>query len=178
MPNGFWIYSEAILFIFGLSFAINEDVIPLYTGMESIFYREPRYSRPGNKVVSTLETNIVNRHLRTRDILEKQFSDFCELTADEQLIVHNMYNSGEKMTTEKPLSLQVGVGHLLLNYFIIFVTWKSLLALVQVKMTVIGTIFYRSWVTFSNRNTVENRGIYYWSFGEGTMQELIDKSFG
>lgn len=37
--------------------------------------------------------------------MEKQFSDFGELTADEQLIVHYMYNSGERMTTAKAVEL-------------------------------------------------------------------------
>ena len=62
-------------------------------------------SEPGNKVVLTLENNIVSRHLRTKDSLEKQFSDFGELTADEQLIVHYMYNSGERMTTAKAIEI-------------------------------------------------------------------------
>ena len=52
-----------------------------------------------------IENNIVSRHLRTRDSLEKQFSDFGELTADEQLIFHYMYNSGNKMTTAKAIEL-------------------------------------------------------------------------
>ncbi|MDG4813808.1 hypothetical protein P8629_12440, partial [Hydrogenovibrio sp. 3SP14C1] len=66
---------------------------------------EPKYSEPGNKVVLTLENNIVSRHLRTRDSLEKQFTDFGDLNADEQLLIHYMYNSGEKMTTAKAIEL-------------------------------------------------------------------------
>ena len=73
--------------------------------MESAFLHEPKYSEPGNKVCLTLENNIISRHLRTRDSLEKQFTDFGELTADEQLIVHYMYNSGERMTTAKAIEL-------------------------------------------------------------------------
>ena len=73
--------------------------------MESAFLHEPKYSEPGNKVCLTLENNIISRHLRARDSLEKQFTDFGELTADEQLIVHYMYNSGEKMTTAKAIEL-------------------------------------------------------------------------
>ena len=73
--------------------------------MESAFLHEPKFSEPGNKVVLTLENNIVSRHLRTKDSLEKQFSDFDELTGDEQLIVHYMYNSGERMTTSKAVEL-------------------------------------------------------------------------
>ena len=80
---------------------MNEGVKRIYSEMESAFLHEPKFSEPGNKVVLTLENNIVSRHLRTRDSLEKQFSYFSNLNADEQVIVHYMYNSGEKMTTAK-----------------------------------------------------------------------------
>lgn len=90
---------------FGWVREMNEGVKRIYSEMESAFLHEPKYSEPGNKVVLTLENNIVSRHLRTRDSLEKQFSDFGELTADEQLIVHYMYNSGNKMTTAKAIEL-------------------------------------------------------------------------
>ena len=73
--------------------------------MESAFLHEPKFSEPGNKVVLTLENNIVSRHLRTRDSLEKQFSYFSNLNADEQVIVHYMYNSGERMTTAKAIEI-------------------------------------------------------------------------
>ena len=73
--------------------------------LESAFLHEPKYSEPGNKVVLTLENNIVSRHLRTRDSLEKQFSYFSNLNADEQVIVHYMYNSGERMTTAKAIEI-------------------------------------------------------------------------
>ncbi len=84
---------------------MNEGVKRIYSEMESAFLHEPRFSEPGNKVVLTLENNIVSRHLRTRVSLEKQFHDFDELTGDEQLIVHYMYNSGERMTTAKAIEL-------------------------------------------------------------------------
>lgn len=90
---------------FGWVREMNEGVKRIYSEMESAFLHEPKYSEPGNKVVLTLENNIVSRHLRTRDSLEKQFADFDELTADEQLIVHYMYNSGERMTTAKAVEL-------------------------------------------------------------------------
>ncbi|MCQ9225806.1 ATP-binding protein [Streptococcus suis] len=90
---------------FGWVREMNEGVKRIYSEMESAFLHEPKYSEPGNKVVLTLENNIVSRHLRTRDSLEKQFSDFGELTADEQLIIHYMYNSGERMTTAKAVEL-------------------------------------------------------------------------
>ncbi|HEP1800681.1 TPA: putative DNA binding domain-containing protein [Streptococcus suis] len=90
---------------FGWVREMNEGVKRIYSEMESAFLHEPKFSEPGNKVVLALENNIVSRHLRTRDSLEKQFSDFGELTADEQLIVHYMYNSGERMTTAKAVEL-------------------------------------------------------------------------
>lgn len=84
---------------------MNEGVKRIYSEMESAFLYEPKFSEPGYKVVLTLENNIVSRHLRTRVSLEKQFHDFDELTGDEQLIVHYMYNSGEIMTTSKAVEL-------------------------------------------------------------------------
>ncbi|HFI0394103.1 TPA: ATP-binding protein [Streptococcus suis] len=90
---------------FGWVREMNEGVKRIYSEMESAFLHEPKFSEPGNKVLLTLENNIVSRHLRTRDSLEKQFSDFGELTADEQLIIHFMYNSGERMTTAKAIEL-------------------------------------------------------------------------
>ena len=90
---------------FGWVREMNEGVKRIYSEMESAFLHEPKYSEPGNKVVLTLENNIVSRHLRTRDSLEKQFSYFSNLNADEQVIVHYMYNSGEKMTTAKAIEI-------------------------------------------------------------------------
>ncbi|HFI0443233.1 TPA: ATP-binding protein [Streptococcus suis] len=90
---------------FGWVREMNEGVKRIYSEMESAFLHEPSYSEPGNKVVLQLENNIVSRHLRTQDSLEKQFSDFTNLNADEQAIVHYMYNSGEKMTTAKAVEL-------------------------------------------------------------------------
>lgn len=90
---------------FGWVREMNEGVKRIYSEMESAFLHKPKYSEPGNKVVLTLENNIVSRHLRTRDSLEKQFTDFSELNADEQAIVHYMYNSGEKMTTARAMEI-------------------------------------------------------------------------
>src|SRR3712207_9363281 len=61
---------------FGWVREMNEGVKRIYSEMESAFLHEPKYYEPGNKVVLTLENNIVSRHLRTRDSLEKQFTDF------------------------------------------------------------------------------------------------------
>ena len=90
---------------FGWVREMNEGVKRIYSEMESAFLHEPKYSEPGNKVCLTLENNIISRHLRTRDSLEKQFTDFGDLNADEQLLIHYMYNSGEKMTTAKAIEL-------------------------------------------------------------------------
>ncbi|HEM3624487.1 ATP-binding protein [Streptococcus suis] len=90
---------------FGWVREMNEGVKRIYSEMESAFLHEPKYSEPGNKVLLTLENNIVSRNLRTRDSLEKQFSDFGTLNADEQAIVHYMYNSGDKMTTARAIEI-------------------------------------------------------------------------
>lgn len=90
---------------FGWVREMNEGVKRIYSEIESAFLYEPKYSEPGNKVVLTLENNIVSRYLRTRDSLEKQFSDFGNLNVDERAIIHYMYNSGEKMTTAKAIEL-------------------------------------------------------------------------
>lgn len=84
---------------------MNEGIKRIYSEMESAFLHEPKFSEPANKVVLTLENNIVSGRLRTRDSLEKQFSDFGELKVDEQLIVHYMYNSGERMKTAKAIEI-------------------------------------------------------------------------
>lgn len=90
---------------FGWVREMNEGVKRIYSEMEAAFLHEPKYSEPGNKVVLTLENNIVSRHLRTRDSLEEQFSNFNDLNIDEQAIIHYMYNSGEKMTTARAVEL-------------------------------------------------------------------------
>ncbi|MBF8969636.1 hypothetical protein I1A59_01385 [Streptococcus mitis] len=90
---------------FGWVREMNEGVKRIYSEMESAFLHKPIYSEPGNKVVLTLKNNIVSRHLRTRDTLERHFIDFENFNADEQLLVHYMYNSGEKMTTAKAIEL-------------------------------------------------------------------------
>lgn len=90
---------------FGWVREMNEGVKRIYSEMESASLHEPKFSEPGNKVVLTLENNIISRHLYTRDSLKKQFSDFGKLNKDEQTIVHYMYNSGEKLTTAKAIEL-------------------------------------------------------------------------
>ena len=52
---------------FGWVREMNEGVKRIYSEMESYFLHEPKYTELGNKVVLTLENNIVSRHLRVND---------------------------------------------------------------------------------------------------------------
>lgn len=63
--------------------------------MESYFLHEPKYTEPGNKVVLTLENNILSRHLRVNDKMMKKYDEFNDLNDDEKAILHIMYNTGE-----------------------------------------------------------------------------------
>lgn len=90
---------------FGWVREMNEGVKRIYSEMESFFLHEPIYSEPGNKVVLTLENSIVSRHLRVEDRMEKDFEYYTDLSDDEKIILHYMYNSGEKMTTAKAMKL-------------------------------------------------------------------------
>lgn len=58
-----------------------------------------------NKVVLHLKNNIVSRHLRTRDSLEKQLMILETSMPTSNSLVHYMYNYGEKMTTAKAMEL-------------------------------------------------------------------------
>ena len=84
---------------FGWVREMNEGVKRIYSEMESYFLHEPKYTELGNKVVLTLENNIVSRHLRVNDKMMKKYDEFNDLNDDEKAILHIMYNTGEKMTT-------------------------------------------------------------------------------
>ena len=84
---------------FGWVREMNEGVKRIYSEMESYFLHEPKYTEPGNKVVLTLENNILSRHLRVNDKMMKKYDEFNDLNDDEKAILHIMYNTGEKMTT-------------------------------------------------------------------------------
>ncbi len=84
---------------FGWVREMNEGVKRIYSEMESYFLHEPKYTEPGNKVVLTLENNILSRHLRVNDKMMKKYDEFNDLNDDEKTILHIMYNTGEKMTT-------------------------------------------------------------------------------
>lgn len=88
-----------ILTEFGWVREMNEGVKRIYTEMESFFLHEPKYSESGNKVMLTLENNIVSRNLRVRDKIAQKYDQFSDLNDDEKTILHIMYNTGEKMTT-------------------------------------------------------------------------------
>ena len=90
-----------VLTEFGWVREMNEGVNRIYSEMESAFLHDPIYTEPGNRVKLTLENNILSRHLRTRDSLEVEFPNYDNLNIDEQMILHCMYNSGEKLTTAK-----------------------------------------------------------------------------
>ncbi|MCO4510590.1 hypothetical protein Si091_01923 [Streptococcus infantarius subsp. infantarius] len=84
---------------FGWVREMNEGVKRIYSEMESYFLHEPKYTEPGNKVVLTLENNIVSRQLRVADRIHEDIDSYTDLSEDEKVIVHYMYNSGQKMTT-------------------------------------------------------------------------------
>lgn len=88
-----------ILTEFGWVREMNEGVKRIYTEMESFFLHEPKYSESGNKVMLTLENNIVSRNLRVSDKIAQKYDQFSDLNDDEKTILHIMYNTGEKMTT-------------------------------------------------------------------------------
>ena len=58
---------------FGWVREMNEGVKRIYSEMESYFLHEPKYTEPGNKVVLTLENNILSRHLRVNDKMMKKY---------------------------------------------------------------------------------------------------------
>lgn len=84
---------------FGWVREMNEGVKRIYSEMESYFLHEPKYTEPGNKVVLTLENNILSRHLKVNDKMMKKYDEFNDFNDDEEAILHIMYNTGEKMTT-------------------------------------------------------------------------------
>ncbi len=88
---------------FGWVKEMNEGVKRIYSEMEKLFLREPEYSEPNGNVLLVLENNILNRSMRTLYAIKNLISEkeFEKLSDDERLILHFMYNSGEKMTTRK-----------------------------------------------------------------------------
>lgn len=90
---------------FGWVRELNEGVKRIYSEMNNFFLKPPIYSEPGNKVLLVLENNILNRHFIIEENLEKRVLNFKNLSTDERVIIHYMYNTNEKMTTSKAASL-------------------------------------------------------------------------
>lgn len=96
---------------FGWVKEMNEGVKRIYSEMEKLFLKKPKYSEPNRNVLLILENNILNRSMRTLDKIKDIISEkkFENLSEDEKIILHFMYNSGEKVTTKKATEL-VGRG--------------------------------------------------------------------
>ena len=75
--------------------------------MEKLFLQKPKYSEQNSNVLLVLENNILNRTMRTVDKIKNMISEekFEKLNGDEKVILHFMYNSGEKMTTKRAIEL-------------------------------------------------------------------------
>lgn len=87
---------------FGWVKEMNEGVKRIYSEMERLFLKKPTYSEPNRNVLLVLENNILNRNMRTTDKMKRLISEakFNELNSDEKMILHFMYNSGEKINTK------------------------------------------------------------------------------
>lgn len=96
---------------FGWVKEMNEGVKRIYSEMEKLFLKKPKYSEPNRNVLLILENNILNRSMRTLDKIKDIISEkkFENLSEDEKIILHFMYNSGEKVTIKKATEL-VGRG--------------------------------------------------------------------
>ena len=96
-----------ILCEFGWVKEMNEGVKRIYSEMEKLFLKKPKYFEPNSNVLLVLENNILNRNMRTveqiKNIISKK--EFDKLNIDEKVILHYMYNSGENMTTKKATEL-------------------------------------------------------------------------
>ena len=92
---------------FGWVKEMNEGVKRIYSEMEKLFLKKPKYSEPNSNVLLVLENNILNRTMRTVDKIKNMISEekFEKLNGDEKVILHFMYNSGEKMTTKRAIEL-------------------------------------------------------------------------
>ena len=92
---------------FGWVKEMNEGVKRIYSEMEKLFLKKPKYSEPNMNVLLILENNILNRSMRTLDKIKDTIpeNEFAKLNDDEMIILHFMYNSGEKITTKKATEL-------------------------------------------------------------------------
>ena len=92
---------------FGWVKEMNEGVKRIYSEMEKLFLEKPKYSEPNRNVLLVLENNILNRSMRSLDKIKEILSEdrFDNLNEDEKIILHFMFNSGEKITTKKAAEL-------------------------------------------------------------------------
>ena len=92
---------------FGWVKEMNEGVKRIYSEMEKLFLKKPKYTEPNSSVLLVLENNILNRSIRTIDKIKDKISEevFDKLSEDEKVVLHFMYNTGEKMTTKKTSEL-------------------------------------------------------------------------
>ena len=54
---------------------MNEGVKRIYSEMEKLFLKEPKYAEPNNSVLLVLENNILNRSIRTIDKIKGKISE-------------------------------------------------------------------------------------------------------
>ena len=96
---------------FGWVKEMNEGVKRIYSEMEKLFLKKPKYAEPTGSVLLVLENNILNRSVRTIDRIKGKISEevFDKLSQDEKTIIHFMYNSGQKITTKMATEL-IGKG--------------------------------------------------------------------
>ena len=92
---------------FGWVKEMNEGVKRIYSEMEKLFLKKPKYAEPNSSVLLVLENNILNRSIRTIDRIKGKISEevFDKLSQDEKTIIHFMYNSGQKITTKMATEL-------------------------------------------------------------------------
>lgn len=92
---------------FGWVKEMNEGVKRIYSEMEKLFLKKPKYAEPNSSVLLVLENNILNRSIRTIDSIKGKISEevFDTLSQDEKTVIHFMYNSGQKITTKMATEL-------------------------------------------------------------------------
>ncbi len=84
---------------FGWVREMNEGVKRIFSEMSKSYLHEPKYMEPGNKVVLTLENNILTRRSRQDTQLGTILPNYDKLTPIAQELVQYMYNTGNTLTT-------------------------------------------------------------------------------
>ena len=67
---------------------MNEGAKRIYSEMEKLFLKKPKYAEPNSSVLLVLENNILNRNIRTIDSIKGKFSEevFDKLSQDDSFI--------------------------------------------------------------------------------------------